>query len=57
MRAALNDLYSGQCGLVSVLRTWLKGYAVVSSLLNPAFFVFRNLCFVDHFGPFLIQKR
>jgi len=40
MRAALNDLFSGQCGLVSVLRTWLKGYAVVSSLLNPA-----NGCF------------
>jgi hypothetical protein len=57
MRVALNDLYSGQCGLVSVLRTWLKGYAVVSSLLNPAFFVFKNLCFVDHFGPFLNQKR
>jgi len=29
VRAALNDLYSGQCGLVSVLRTWLKGYIVV----------------------------
>jgi len=29
VRAALNDLYSGQCGLVPVLRTWLKGYIVV----------------------------